>query len=123
MPAFPGFNGSFPMFPGMQGQQQQFWNPAFGGGRFPMQTQQQAQFGMPPPGSYVNPAFFAQYQQGQMQNPQQYQQPGQMQNSQQYHNPQQFQQQFQQRQNQTQQGHGQQGYGQAYNPNQPWTGQ
>ena len=124
MPGFPGFNGSFPMFPGMQGQQQQFWNPAFGGAQFPMQTQQQhAQFGMPPPGSYVNPAFFAQYQQGQMQNPQQFQQPGPMQNSQQYQNPQQFQQQFQQRQNQQQQGHGQRGFGQAYNPNQPWTGQ
>jgi len=124
MPGFPGFNGGFPMFPGMQGQQQQFWNPAFGGAQFPMQTQQQhGQFGMPPPGSYVNPAFFAQYQQGQMQNPQQFQQPGPMQNSQQYQNPQQFQQQFQQRQNQQQQGYGQQGFGQAYNPNQPWTGQ
>jgi len=126
MPAFPGFNGGFPMFPGMQGQQQQFWNPAFGGGQFPMPTQQsQAQFGMPPPGSYVNPAFFAQYQQGQMQNPQQYHQSAQMQNSQQYQNPQQFQQQYQQRQNQSYQGQGQgqQGYGQAYNSNQPWTGQ
>jgi H/ACA ribonucleoprotein complex non-core subunit NAF1 len=102
-----GYQGfqSMPNYPPQHQQQPMQWNLAMQGGAYPPSFPQ-SQYGVPPPGAHVNPAFFAamQGQQGQT--------PAYLQHSQQPYP--QNQQHLQQSQQQGRQNYGRGGRGQGY---------